>query len=63
MFEILQKKSLLIFASTIFLAFWASKWNEQPKHRDYWNKIPRFVEAIVDFDTPNPRWLTCALNY
>ena len=56
MLEILQKKSLLIFGLTIFFAFWASKWNEQPKHRDYWNKIPRFVEATVDFDTPNPRW-------
>ena len=58
-----QKKSLLIFTATIFLAIWISKWNVQPKQRDYWNKIPRFVEADVEFDTPNPRWSTCALNY
>jgi hypothetical protein len=55
MFEIVQKKSLLIFTTTIFLAIWISKWNVQPKQRDYCNKIPRFVEANVEFDTPNPR--------
>ena len=55
MIGVYEKKPFFILTFIIFLAIWASKWNEQIPQRDYWNKVPRFIETNVDFHTPNPR--------
>ena len=55
MLDIFTKKSISIFTLTVFFAIWVSKWNQNEKMRDYWDKIPRFNESVVDFDIPNPR--------
>ena len=45
----------MIFILTIFFGIWISNWNQKLLMRDYWEKIPRFNESVVDFDIPNPR--------
>ena len=48
----LGKKSILFLVLAIILGVWISKRNVTK--REYWEKLPRFDDVNVDFDTPHP---------
>jgi hypothetical protein len=47
-------KSCLVLSLAITLCVWDTKWQVKAKP-DYWHLLPRFVEANVSRNMPNPR--------
>ena len=54
--SVLGTKSCMILSLDVILGIWISR-NGQP-NRDYWQKLPRFTEVEIDFDTPNTVYLS-----
>ena len=47
-------KSCVVLSLALTLCIWDTKWQVKAKP-DYWNILPRFVEANISRNIPNPR--------
>ena len=47
-------KSCVVLSLAITLCIWDTKWLVKAKP-DYWNLLPRFIEANITYNIPKPR--------